>query len=291
MTPEPTDARPARSLTTTEAPAAAATRMWRNGAPATASDAADLAFAGFAHFTAMQVREGCVRGLDLHLQRLTDATRTLFGQPLDVEQVRQWMRTAVQAGSGEASMVVTVRPAAGEFVASGTDQALDVVVRTDAPATGPRGPLGLAVVQHERFMPEVKHVGEGAKTYLLREAAAQGFDDAAFVDQAGHLSEASIWNLAFFDGRQVIWPQASKLVGTTMGVVQRQLAAAGVPQQERPVAPADVEGLSAVVMNSWTPGIAVSRFGDRAVKEADAFVRLLHEAYAAEAPSRLWAPN
>lgn len=35
--------------------------------PATATDLAPLAFAGYAHFTAMQVRGGGVRGLDLHL--------------------------------------------------------------------------------------------------------------------------------------------------------------------------------------------------------------------------------
>lgn len=260
--------------------------MWRNGVPTTALDAADLAFAGFAHFTAMQVRDGHVRGLDLHLQRLTDASATLFGQDLDLEQVRTWLRTAVQAGSGDASVVVTVRPAAGEFTAAGADQALEVVVRTDLPATGPVGPLGLAVVQHERFMPQVKHVGEGAKTYFLREAVARGFDDAAFLDETGHLSEASIWNLAFFDGKQVIWPQAPKLVGTTMGVLQRQLAAAGVPQQERPVTPADVEKLYAVVMNSWTPGIAVTRIGGHTTRDAKILVRLLRGAYAAEEPTR-----
>ncbi|MCZ2805740.1 aminotransferase class IV family protein [Modestobacter sp. VKM Ac-2983] len=261
--------------------------MWRNGVLATAGDAADLAFAGFAHFTAMQVRDGCVRGLDLHLQRLAEASMTLFGQDLASERIRAWLRTAVQAGSGDASVVVTVRPAAGEFTAAGDNRALEVVVRTDAPASGPTGPLALAVVQHERFLPEVKHVGEGAKTYFLRQAAAQGFDDVAFLDRAGRLSEASIWNLAFFDGEQVIWPQAPKLAGTMMGVLQRQLAAAGVPQQERPVAPVDVEELSAVVMNSWTPGVAVTRIGEHSVRNSDALVRVLHKAHAAEEPAQL----
>ena len=39
----------------------------RNGRTATAEELAPLAFAGYAHFTAMQVRGRRVRGLDLHL--------------------------------------------------------------------------------------------------------------------------------------------------------------------------------------------------------------------------------
>lgn len=50
----------------------------------------------------------------------------------------------------------------------------------------------------------MKHIGEVAKTYLLRQAVAQGFDDAAFVDRRGRLSEATIWNLAFWDGAAVV---------------------------------------------------------------------------------------
>jgi len=38
-----------------------------NGRTATAEELSPLAFAGFAHFTAMQVREGAVRGLEFHL--------------------------------------------------------------------------------------------------------------------------------------------------------------------------------------------------------------------------------
>jgi branched-subunit amino acid aminotransferase/4-amino-4-deoxychorismate lyase len=76
----------------------------------------------------------------------------------------------------------------------------------------------------------VKHVGEVAKTYYLRQAVGQGFDDAAFVDRRGRLSEGSIWNLAFWDGTTVVWPAADILDGTTMGIVRRQLDRLGVAQ-------------------------------------------------------------
>ncbi|MDG4803917.1 hypothetical protein [Micromonospora sp. WMMD980] len=70
----------------------------RNGRPATADDLAPLAFAGNAHFTAMQVRDRRVRGLDLHLARLRDASHELFGTALPDDQVRAAMRVAIQAG-------------------------------------------------------------------------------------------------------------------------------------------------------------------------------------------------
>ena len=105
------------------------------------------------------------------------------------------------------------------------------------------------------MLPGVKHVGEVAKTYLLREAASQGHDDAAFVDRRGRLSEATIWNLAFWDGEYVVWPRAAMLGGTMMGIVRRQLDWLA-PQREQELKAEDLRALKgAVVMNSWTPGV------------------------------------
>ncbi|MCY1356915.1 Amino-transferase class IV [compost metagenome] len=159
----------------------------------------------------------------------------------------------------------------------------EVLIRTGPPSNGPAGPLTLAAIEHERFLPAVKHIGEGAKTQLLRQAVAQGFGDAAFLDRHGRLGEASIWNLAFWDGEAVVWPEADVLAGTTMGIVRRQLERLGVPQRSQVLRMADLPALAgAVVMNSWTPGVAVHRIGDVVLPPAPAFVELLHRAYAAE---------
>ena len=81
----------------------------------------------------------------------------------------------------------------------------------------------------------------------------------------------------------MVWPDAAMLVGTTMGIVRRRLDGLGVPQRVQEVTPADVPGLAgAVVMNSWTPGVAVHRIGSAPVPEAPRFLDLLHEAYKAE---------
>ncbi|GAA4361299.1 aminotransferase class IV family protein [Actinomadura verrucosospora] len=255
----------------------------RNGREATAGELAPLAFAGFAHFTALQVRGGKVRGLDLHLERLRSASMELFGEAMPDERVRSHLRAAVEAGPADVSLTATMYSSPGEFTGGGEPVGPDVLVRTGPPASGPDGPLALATVEYDRYLPAVKHVGEVAKTHLMRRAVQDGFDDAAFVDRRGRLSEATIWNLAFWDGDSVVWPEAEVLVGTTMGIVRRQLDRLGVPQRVRQVTPADVPALAgAVVMNSWTPGVAVHQIGVTRVPAAPRFLDLLHRAYQAE---------
>lgn len=250
----------------------------RNGRPATAEELAPLAFAGYAHFTAMQVRGGRVRGLDLHLDRLRSASVELFGRALPDDRVRSFLRAALAGSPGDVSLIATVSAPSGD---SGAEP--DVLVRTGSPADGPAGPLTLAISEHERFLPHVKQVGEAAKTYLERQALDAGADDAAFVDRRGRFSEGTIWNLAFWDGTAVVWPEAPMLLGTTMGIVRRQLDRLGVPQRVKEVTEADLPDLAgAVVMNSWTPGVAVRRIGAVPLPDAPSFVELLHRAYREE---------
>lgn len=52
-----------------------------DGRPATEEDLGRALFFNYGHFTAMQVRGGRVRGLDLHLARLDAANRELFELP------------------------------------------------------------------------------------------------------------------------------------------------------------------------------------------------------------------
>lgn len=159
----------------------------RNGLAATAEELAPLAFAGYAHFTALQVRDGRVRGLDLHLERLRTASLEMFGRALPDDRVRTYLRTALRAGPADLSLIATVYSPAGEFTVAGPDVEPELLVRTAPAATGPEGPLALAAVEHERELPAVKHVGEVTKTYRLRQAVEQGYDDAAFVDRRGRL--------------------------------------------------------------------------------------------------------
>jgi branched-subunit amino acid aminotransferase/4-amino-4-deoxychorismate lyase len=254
-----------------------------NGRTAHAADLAPLAFAGFAHFTALQIRDHSARGLDLHLTRLRAASDELYGRHLPDEVVREHLRSALAAAPPDASLTCFVSSRPGEFASAGDAPSLDVLVKVNDPAEAPTGPLTLDVVEHERHLPHVKHVGEVSKTLLLRRANAHGFDDAAFTDRHGRLSEATIWNLAFWDGATVIWPQAEALPGITMQILKRRLEILAVPQETREIRLSDLgDHLEAVVMNSWSPGIPVSQIGDTTLNQDSALPKLLHQAYSEE---------
>ncbi|KAF0807079.1 hypothetical protein A6D6_01078 [Alcanivorax xiamenensis] len=254
-----------------------------NGRPVSVAEVTPLAFAGFAHFTAMQVRSRKVKGLDLHLTRLREASITFFGVAVSDQRMRSYIKAAIDAGPADQSLTVTVFVRDGEFSGRSMNTEPEVLVRTGAPAEGPRGPLRLSVVEHERPLAAIKHVGEAGKTWYLHQAIREGFDDAAFVDRQGRLSEATIWNLVFWDGDAVVWPRAAILHGTMMGMVQRQLDRLGIAQRHEEITLERLGDLAgAAVMNSWTPGIAVTAIGGNTIPEAESFIRLLHRCYEAE---------
>jgi branched-subunit amino acid aminotransferase/4-amino-4-deoxychorismate lyase len=259
-----------------------------DGQAVTAESLLPLAFAGFAHFTAMQVRGRRVKGLDLHVKRLREASMAFFGRALADDEVLARIRSVIAAGEADMSLTVTVFPSSGEFTADSMAGGLSVLVRSGAPARGPAGPLRLSTVEHQRPHARIKHVGESGKTYFLHQAVREGFDDAAFVDAAGRLTEATIWNLVFWDGEAVVWPQGELLIGTMMGSVQRQLARQGVPQRYEDITLERLRELAgAAVMNSWTPGIAVTAIGSVEMPPASRLIELLHGARAAEPDERI----
>jgi len=73
------------------------------------------------------------------------------------------------------------------------------------------------------------------------------------------------------------------LAGTTMQILRRPRERLDVPQRVQALSPGDAAAMAgAVVMNSWTPGIAVHRLGDATLPDAPRFLALLHPAFAAE---------
>lgn len=251
-----------------------------NGQSIPSSEMTLLAFSGFAHFTALQVRNKMIKGLDLHLDRLRQASKALFGRTLPDELVRSYIHSAVESGLDDQSLTVTMYSPKGEFTVDSMDSDPAVLIRTSSPANGPKGPLRLAAINYERPLAEIKHVGEIGKTYFLHQAVQQGFDDAAFVDKNGHLTEGSIWNLVFWDGETVIWPRARMLRGTMMAIVQRQLTELGIPQRSESITLERLTELrGAAVMNSWTPGISITEIQSSKFTNSEQLISLLHRAY------------
>ncbi|MFJ3902402.1 aminotransferase class IV [Streptomyces sp. NPDC090025] len=226
-----------------------------DGAPV--GDPALLAtlMSGYGHFTAMQVRDGRVRGLGLHLERLDRATHELFGRGLPGERVRAELTGALAAaGRRDAAARVYVYGAGG---GPGEGEVRTVVtVRPGAPDD--RAPRALKSVDYWRPAAHIKHLGGFGQAFHGEAARSAGFDEALLTGGPdAEVAEGAVTNVAFWDGTSVIWPTAPHLTGITMALVAPLL-----PSVSRKVTLADVPGFrSAFVTNSR--GIApVSRIDD-----------------------------
>lgn len=198
-----------------------------NGSAASIDDLRTLALINYGHFTSMQVHDGCVRGLDLHLRRLDRSTRELFGHPLDVDATRGYMRRMVGDVAGPLSLRINVFSRELDRDRLAVPAQPDVLVTVSAARTLVPNPLRVRSVRYERESPHIKHVGTFGLFQQRRLAQAAGFDDALFVDATGAVSEGSIWNVGFFDGERVIWPDAPALDGTSMQLLKAGLRERG----------------------------------------------------------------
>jgi hypothetical protein len=57
--------------------------------------------------------------------------------------------------------------------------------------------------------------------YIGEQAKPAGYDDAIFLDRAGYVFEATIWDVCFPAGDRIVWPQAAVLPGITMRTLQQ----------------------------------------------------------------------
>ncbi|MEU0316517.1 aminotransferase class IV [Nocardioides sp. NPDC006273] len=233
-----------------------------DGRDATAAELGALALTGFGHFTSMHVEDGAVRGLDLHLDRLTRDCKTVFDADLDRVQVLSQIRQTVAAASCDHTLRVTVFD---PRITLGNVGAVDAhpvsLFTTRASAPGGLSPLRAKTVEFQRDTPEVKHVGLFSQLHHRVAAKRAEFDDVLFVDPAsGRISEGSTWNIGFVaeDG-QVIWPEAAVLPGVTMAL----LTAADTSHVTRPVPSAEVSQMRAAFATNASIGVRPIRTIDK----------------------------
>lgn len=186
------------------------------------------------HFTTFQVRRGAVRGLDLHVARLDDATRAMFGCALDVADLQARLRAAIAGDAGLACTVrVVVERAQPPLAQGGADAVGAPVPRIEVEAPrepGPR-PLRLQSRRVLRVDAHLKHLAIGPQLAARREAQAAGFDDALLVGEDGLVAEGSFWNIGFGGPAGITWPVADALRGVTERLLQARLAEAGIAQR------------------------------------------------------------
>lgn len=242
---------------------------WRveiDGRPADADARALIDHRGWGHFTAMQVRDGRTRGLDLHLARLQAAHHEMYGANLDAALVRDRIRHAL-GDIRDASVRVY-----------GYWGGLIVVVR--APGGMPSRAHAMRSRHFQRPLARVKHPGSAdAQGYFLDQAIAAGFDEALLVDAAGTIAEGAITNVGFWRAGMIVWPDAPALPGITMGVLRREFTARGVAQSDASIRIADVPGCEGMFLcnsRGWAP---VHRVDDMPVPVPDTMTDAIAAAY------------
>lgn len=247
-----------------------------DGRPVTLDEMQALALTNYGSFTTLRVEGRRVRGLGLHLERLADDCRALFGVGLDQGYVRGLMRRMAPP-EGTATIRVTV-----------FDPATDLGRPEHAPdphvlvTRRPAGPLPLPALsvksaRYERDVPGVKNVGLFGALWHRRAARLDGFDDVLFVDDRGAISEGCTWNIGFYDDGGIVWPAAKALPGVTMRLLQTHH-----PHRTAEVRPADLPAVRAAFATNAAIGVrAVTRIDDTEFPAAHPILDTLREEYAA----------
>src|SRR5262249_6100775 len=125
-------------------------------------------------------------------------------------------------------------------------------------------------VTYERDLPHLKHVATMGLTHQLWQAREAGFDDVLFVGRDGYVREGSEWNIAFWDGVQVVWPEAEALPGIAMQLLRQGLQRTRVPWTARRVAVAALdEFVAAAATNSICPSQPLAQIGGARFPEDD----------------------
>ena len=200
----------------------------------------------------MRVDDQRVRGLTLHLERLTRDCRRIFDADLDPDRVRHLLRHTLADTAGSVLVRVTVFDPDLELGRPGADAEPQLLVTTRLAATAPLPPLRLQSAPHCRELPEVKHVGLFGALRWRRVAQRNGFDDALFTDAGAAISEAATSNIGFVDGERIVWPEADCLAGVTMRLINKARQADATTT---PVTISDLAGVDAVFATNAVVGV------------------------------------
>lgn len=204
-----------------------------------------------------------------------------------VDRVRACPRHALRAAPDVVTARVTVFSRHQDAVLRGEPTEPDLAVTTTAPLAARTAPVRLRRTPYERDLPHVKRAGTFGLSLRRRRAVLAGYDDVLFTDRDGRVGEASISNIAFFADGHVLWPEAAVLPGITMRLLQRGLAAEGIPSGHRDLRLPDLTpSLAAFLTNSISPAVPVTSIDDTALTVDPELTALLVKCYA----SNPWQP-
>ncbi|KQS55721.1 class IV aminotransferase [Brevundimonas sp. Leaf363] len=232
--------------------------LFIDGAPATPEQLAHAALVNYGAYTSFRVEDGKVRGLDLHIARLQASAAELFGVAVEEDRLRGWMRQALGERTDAWLRVSLSSPHISARDPSWTGAPSVMIAVSDPPSSLADRPWRLQPQTHQHFRPHLKHAATMDLLLARRTARAAGFDDALFLTDAGLISEGTTWNIGFWCGDAVIWPEAPMLVGVTQALLGQ-----AVPARTLPIRLADLPDIEgAFLCNSSTPAAPIVAIGD-----------------------------
>jgi branched-subunit amino acid aminotransferase/4-amino-4-deoxychorismate lyase len=259
-----------------------------DGEPASVEALAPVLMSNYGAFTSMQVEDGAVRGLDLHLDRLEHEALTLFGVAVPEARLRERMRAALAGQEGRRSLrvqlfleTITLR------VPDAMGEPSVLTVMSD-PANPLCDPLRLQTQDYAREAPDLKHNGTFGLTRARRAAKAASFDDALFVGPDSLVSEGSIWNIGFVEDGRIVWPKAPMLRGVGQRLLENGLDLVGLDSETRPMDRTALAGFrQAFICNSATPACPVGNIDGRSLDVDPGLIDRLQAAWASNAPQTI----
>ncbi|GLY08465.1 aminotransferase class IV [Actinoplanes sp. NBRC 101535] len=244
--------------------------------PSDVAEIQRLATVNYGHYTSMQVRGRAVRGLALHLARLSDGNEEFFDYRMGIDDEQRLLGLIRHALGTETDASVRV----GFVAPLARGAAPDVLISVSDPVDDTAGrPLHVRTDHYQRDWPAQKNAATMGSMYAVRRARLAGYDDALFVGPDNRISEGTTWNVAFYDGDRVIWPEAPMLKGVTMVLLQLALTMNGTPWSIRPVDAVELPLMTgAAAVNSICPAQPVAGIDGVPFPATDKLVALLRDA-------------
>jgi branched-subunit amino acid aminotransferase/4-amino-4-deoxychorismate lyase len=251
-----------------------------NGQPIQLTDLSITAALNSGHFTAMQCRNGKIKGKRLHLRRLSSSSMLLFGCSVDDDSILGYIRHMIFPGESCSLRVHVFSTAAYPGNIRPAD--LQVLVIKTKPAELQAPPVSAGTAVFERFLPQVKHAGIATGLmYYKRRIQQAGFDDVLYTTASGEVSEGSIWNIGFFDGYSFVFPAAPALNGIMLQLITGGLERLDVPFQIKPIHKSALHQYKfAFLMNSIATAHPICRIDDFYFETDNDALALLKKAYA-----------
>ncbi|WP_242394595.1 aminotransferase class IV [Anaeromyxobacter oryzisoli] len=203
--------------------------------------------------------------------RTLAAARAAGGDPAPAPDAAPWnvgewyVRVVMTRGAGEIGLdpALAVNPAAVVIVQPlPAPPASAYVEGVKAVVVGVRHAPAAVVDPSAKTGAHLNHV------LAVREARARGAHEALLLDERGFVTEGSSSNVFVVAGGRVRTPPlaAGILEGVTRGVVLRLARAEGIPMDEVPLRPPELEAADEVFITSTMREIVpVTRLGERAV--------------------------